>query len=234
MKKPFKTYFGGKESNGVYQTIINHIRPHDVFVEPFGGNFTVSRYLRNSIKAINDINFNVYSNYLLLDKKLDEYCFFNEDYKDFLKNLFELLSLFSQIPCIYFDPPYPLGSRKSSRKVYKHEMTDNDHLEFLAFCNSIKGNCDILISTYPNEMYKKHLKGWYLVEFDGMDRHGKTTEWLFMNYDPEKITELHDARYFGKNANERQFNKRTIKNAVEKLNRLHPILKKEILNRSGS
>lgn len=31
------TYNGGKQGNGVYQNIINHIPPHNVYVAPFAG-----------------------------------------------------------------------------------------------------------------------------------------------------------------------------------------------------
>lgn len=35
--KPFETYFGGKAGSGTYQTIINQIPPHRVYIEPFVG-----------------------------------------------------------------------------------------------------------------------------------------------------------------------------------------------------
>lgn len=231
MNKPFKTYFGGKEASGVYQTIINHIRPHDIFIEAFGGNYTISRKTNHeAFKFIGEIDPEVYRQY----PKNWAYGDFLKgfSYQETVKHAFDYVS---HLPgmfkfCIYFDPPYPLDSRKDNRPRYGHELTGADHVAFLSYAGSIRDKADILISTYPNDLYKETLKEWFLVVFDGCDRHGKTTEWLFMNYDPKAITELHDSSYYGKNFTERQKIKRHIKNTVAKI-RDHPdpIIKREIL-----
>ena len=225
MKKAFKTYFGGKESPGVYQTIINHIRPHRFFAEPFGGNYTVSRMIcEGAAKYINDADPEVFRHY---PASCAPWIFMNWDYKPFCDG-------FLKGPCghkvIYFDPPYPLLSRKSSRKVYRYEMTDQQHEEFLHYAGSIKDKADILISTYPNDLYKEKLSDWYHIEFNGCDRHGKTTEWLFMNYDRTEIVELHDSQYYGEGCTERQRIARHIKNTVRKIqDHPDPIIRAEIL-----
>jgi DNA adenine methylase len=228
MQKPFKTYFGGKEAPGVYQTIINHIRPHHYFAEPFGGNFTISRKINSdAIKYINDIDKQVYKRYEHINERIR---FSNLDYQNFVNEFLCYSCELNFKSVIYFDPPYPLFSRKSSKKVYKHEFELSDHIEFLNFAISKNAFCDILISTYPNELYKESLKDWYLVEFDGCDRHGKTTEWLFMNYNPKEITQLHDARYYGDNFTDRQRISRSVNNTVRKiLNHENPIIKHEII-----
>lgn len=228
MKKPFETYFGGKESPGVYQTIINHIRPHDLFVEPFGGNFAVSRKLNNNaVKFVNDIDFEVYRYYPSCN---ETFSFYNMDYRH-LMELFVEDSIHDR-RVIYFDPPYPLSSISSERVVYSYTFTDKDHVDFLNYANSIKGMYDVLISTYPNELYREMLESWHLVEFDGWSRHGKKTEWLFLNYDPTKITALHDAQFYGENFIERQRIARSIRNTVRKI--LHhpdPVIRNEIIKR---
>lgn len=226
MNKPFETYYGGKEASGVYQTIINHIRPHDVFCEPFGGNYTLSRKMRGgALKLVNDVDFEVYMKYP--HRNSDRILFYGHDYRHFLKE-FGIGRPGKTV--IYFDPPYPLSSRKAARNVYKHEMTDQQHEEFLDYAGSIKSRADILISTYPNAMYEEKLKDWYHVEFSGCDRQGKTTEWLFMNYNPAEITELHDARFYGKNNTERQRIRRQIQNTLRKIKEHpDPIVRAEIL-----
>jgi len=46
------TYFGGKAQEGVYQTIINQIPPHRIYIEPFLGGGAVMRYKRQAEKNI--------------------------------------------------------------------------------------------------------------------------------------------------------------------------------------
>src|SRR5919198_2325026 len=40
------TYPGGKNAPGVYQTIINHMPPHEVYIEPFLGSGAILRLKR--------------------------------------------------------------------------------------------------------------------------------------------------------------------------------------------
>lgn len=228
MKKALKSYFGGKESPGVYQTIINHIRPHDLFVEPFGGNFAVSRKMNNNaVKYIGEIDFQVYIKYPFSDDSLQ---FFNLDYRELI-DLFVEDSGFDR-KVIYFDPPYPLSSIKSKRAVYTCTLSDQEHIDFLNYANSIRGMYDILISTFPNDMYQDLLVDWHLVEFEGWSRHGKTVEWLFLNYNPTEITALHDTRFYGKDFIDRQRISRSIRNTVRKvLHHPDPVIRNEIIKR---
>jgi DNA adenine methylase len=224
--KPFKTYFGGKESAGTYQTIINHIRPFEVLYEPFGGNYAISRRIKKTgIKFVNDIDPAVFKKY----KKIPGFVFENMDYREFLDTYYKTNGIQKQ--CIYFDPPYLLSSRKHKKNVYNFEMDEPGHIEFLNYVISKNFNCDVLISCYPNELYSKYLKGWYKVEFESQTRHGKATEWLFMNYDPKTITELHDFYYYGGDFTERQKIKRIMNNNVRKFKEMNPIFRNEYLKR---
>ena len=223
MKKAFPTYFGGKEASGVFQTIINKIRPHSVFIEAFGGNYTVSRKLNNkAFKIVNDIAKNTFSQY---PENVNNWAFTNYDYQTICDiTLLNGKMIPNFKPCIYFDPPYLLESRKSQQLVYEHEMTVQDHEVFLDYATRLKNKADILISCYPNELYKDTLADWWMIEYQGHDRYSKTTEWLFMNYDPEKITELHDISYYGKDNTDRQRIKRMIENTLRKTQELDPII----------
>lgn len=226
MQKPFKTYFGGKEAPGVYQTIVNYIRPHDLFVEPFGGNFAVSRKMNNrGKKFVGEIDLDVFLRYPPCD---EVFSFFRMDYRDLIE-LFVECSMFDR-RVIYFDPPYPLSTISGGRAVYPYTFTDKDHVDFLNYANSIKEQYDVLISTYPNDLYREMLENWHLVEFEGWSRHGKKTEWLFLNYSPEEITALHDPQFYGKDFIERQRIARSIRNVVRKIvNHPDPVIKAEIL-----
>src|ERR1700693_1648241 len=53
----YSSYFGGKSGPGTYQTIINHIPPHDVFYSLFLGNCGVARHIKPAaFNVYNDID----------------------------------------------------------------------------------------------------------------------------------------------------------------------------------
>ncbi len=80
---------------------------------------------------------------------------------------------------MYLDPPYLHSTRKNY--LYKHEMTDNQHLELLELIKHHPGK--ILISGYDNELYDKFLKGWNKEYKKTTAEKGlKRTEVLWMNY----------------------------------------------------
>jgi DNA adenine methylase len=64
----------------------------------------------------------------------------------------------------YVDPPYPYATRSQKRKGtdlyhgYRHELTDEQHVELLAQCRALKGQ--VILSSYPNELYDRELRGW--------------------------------------------------------------------------
>ncbi len=211
--KPYQSYFGGKGSSGTFQTIINVIRPHNVYIEPYLGNGSIfSNKRKSEYSYLNDISKGVCEKWHeILESKCN---LRNLDAMEYLKIL-KFRTCF-QTTCLYLDPPYPIETRKS-RHRYEHEMTAIQHLELLRYIQELK--CDVLISTYPNEMYANELKDWYLIEFESVTRSGKKAiEHLYLNYNPEEITELHDYRYYGKNFRDRERIKRIAKNLESKIN----------------
>lgn len=56
----------------------------------------------------------------------------------------------------YVDPPYVMGSRDGGRD-YNHELTDEQHIELLAFLQTLKGM--VVLSGYPHPLYDG-LTGW--------------------------------------------------------------------------
>jgi DNA adenine methylase len=88
----------------------------------------------------------------------------------------------------YLDPPYlhATRSRKSRRRgeggvaAYRHEMTDQDHAELLAFLPSVRGM--VVLSGYPHPMYDDALQGWERVQVDAhADGARDRTEVLWLN-----------------------------------------------------
>lgn len=60
---------------------------------------------------------------------------------------------------MYMDPPYVLGSRSADlKKVYAHELTDENHLELLSHVKSMRSM--VVLSGYDHPLYSEALKGW--------------------------------------------------------------------------
>ena len=81
---------------------------------------------------------------------------------------------------IYADPPYLLKTRGG--KQYRHEMTDQDHLDLLDALKQHKGS--VILSGYPSEMYDRELKGWGRITRKSYNQNAEQrTEVLWCNYE---------------------------------------------------
>ncbi len=82
---------------------------------------------------------------------------------------------------IYADPPYLLSTRKGG-KMYKHEMTESDHMELLSALLDHKGT--VMLSGYDNDLYNEYLKRWNKMHFKAQAQNATArTETLWMNFD---------------------------------------------------
>lgn len=80
---------------------------------------------------------------------------------------------------IYADPPYVLSTR--SRKMYQHEMTDQDHIELLETLLQHTG--PVMLSGYDNDIYNTYLHGWRKESTPARaERSLPRTECLWMNF----------------------------------------------------
>lgn len=83
---------------------------------------------------------------------------------------------------IYADPPYLHGTRKNY--LYRHEMTDKEHMELLKALTSHPGK--VLLSGYDSGLYNEMLAGWNKVQKSTLAEGGRRrTETLWMNYNNE-------------------------------------------------
>lgn len=199
------TYPGGKGGAGVYQTIINQMPPHRVYIEPFAGSASVYRMKRPAAQSI------------LIDKApagtadLGEaaapsetavpgaLAIINGDGIAYLQN-----QRCSMDTLIYADPPYVRSARKSARDLYEYEMTDADHIRFL---DAVRAqHCMVMISGYDSPLYAEALSDWRVVTFQAMTRRGLATECLWMNYPAPAA--LHDYTHLGDDYRERERIKR--------------------------
>lgn len=103
---------------------------------------------------------------------------------DFIKALDSADTLF------YCDPPY-LGVTRTAKKVYRHEMTEQDHARLLKCLSKIKGK--FVLSGYDSTLYNAAAltHGWCSVRklIDNKSSSKKVkdvkTEWLWMNFQPK-------------------------------------------------
>lgn len=209
-------YFGNKGVLGLYQAIINIIPPHDIYIEPFLGSGQIMKKKAPCIHS-----FGVDLERYLIDKS---------DYRD--HQSIELICgdgikfireyPFTGKEVVYCDPPYPHSTR--SKKRYKHDLTDHEHI---AICELIKGiEARVIISTYPNEIYDKHLAEWNHFELQVSTHGGIRTEQVWYNYD---LAEAHFHTFAGKNFTDRQRIKRKAERWAKKYSKLPPQERQAIL-----
>ncbi len=223
--KGIETYNGGKGGAGTYQNIINEIRPHRNLVIPFLGHCAITR----NIKRAAGITVGVDASREIVEKweamnfswiHLHHGCGMNYLEKISKQNLDNTV--------IYLDPPYPDMSRMDpKRRLYEHEMSIEDHERLLNIILEIK--CDVLISTYGNDLYSEKLKNWRLKTFNSMTRGGLATEFLYMNYkNPDCV--LHDYKYIGNDFRERERIRKKVNRWAKGLQRLPGYERNAILN----
>jgi DNA adenine methylase len=241
------SYFGGKSGSGTYQTIINQIPPHRVYVELFGGMLGILRHKRHAkYSVVVEKDSRLMATYTAkfglrkitdLDDILRKMevggigkdCF-EADVFDFFDDHRSFTLMDKEDTFVYADPPYPLHTRSSDTK-YRHELTDEEHVELLNLLNMFN-HAKVAFSTYPNDIYYEYFMGrynWRFIEFESQTRHGKAIEQLWMNY-PEP-TELHDYRHLGSDYRERERITRKLKRWEAKFSELAPLEQKAMISR---
>ena len=81
---------------------------------------------------------------------------------------------------IYADPPYLLETRGG--KQYRHEMTEQDHLDLLEALKQHRGY--VILSGYPSEMYDRELQGWSVIHRKSYNQNSEQrTEVLWCNFE---------------------------------------------------
>ncbi len=77
----------------------------------------------------------------------------------------------------YVDPPYVHDTRYSGAKsgrIYRHEMSDQDHEELLKVLLELEGK--VIVSGYPSEIYNDYLANWKRVETTARISSGRGTD----------------------------------------------------------
>jgi DNA adenine methylase len=125
---------------------------------------------------------------------------------------------------VYCDPPYLAGTL-SSRARYRHVLTDEQHSELLSTIGELP--CRVMISGYWSELYAGGLRRWNSIRYQAMTRGGMAEEWCWFNFEPP--TALHDYRYLGETAHQRQDLKRMVASWTGKLEKMPPLKKQALL-----
>lgn len=88
----------------------------------------------------------------------------------------------------YCDPPY-VHSARVSTKDYRHEMSDDDHVELAEALCGIEGRA--VISGYDSDLYNELFRGWRRAERDVATnvtrRGGRRMEVIWRNFDMPEL-----------------------------------------------
>lgn len=187
-------YFGSKATVGLCQAIIALMPPHDTYIEThLGGGAIMQRKpaaLRNIGIDLDPQALQDFSGPYPIEKV-------NACAHAFLAG-FD----FQGRELVYSDPPY-LHATRTSRRRYRFEYQEADHLELLARLQTLP--CSVILSGYPSALYDEQLTGWRSLEVQVMIQGRVRTEKLWFNFTPDRV---HWPRYAGKNFTDRQRIKR--------------------------
>lgn len=226
--RAYQHYFGGKSGNGTYQTIINNIPPHDIFMSLYLGNCGIVRHIKEAkFNLLNDIDPEVMQNWGKLQLP-SWYKLTNHSALSIIERINDFIPPGIGSVFIFLDPPYRKDSRKCQADIYKFEVDEKHHTDLLSQINAIKRH-KVMITHYPDPVYDAALKHWNKVDFYSMTRNGIALERMYMNYDLIDNL-LHDYSYIGKDFREREAFERIRKNLSKKLKRLPDALRNAIIS----
>lgn len=211
-------YDGGK--GRCFQRIINLMPPHQLYVEPFVGGGAVLRHKRPATRSIGlDLDPRPINRLkkVSLDGPVELLC---TDALEFLAS-----QVFDGETLIYADPPY-LPATRRRRRVYRYEMTEEDHERLLLIL--LQQPCFVMISGYPSSLYDDMLSNWRTTSFAGTSHVGRRTELVWTNYEPP--SRLHDYRFLGNTFRERERVRRLVGRWRRRLESLPPPEREAILH----
>jgi DNA adenine methylase len=173
--RPILRWHGGKWVLAPW--IIAHFPPHRIYVEPFGGAFSVGlRKPRTYAEIWNDLPEGLAFAVerlrgVVIESRPALQVMATHDGPDTLH---------------YVDPPYSHETRARANRrpdsggVYRHEMTGDEHVELLTFLRGLRGM--VVLSGYPLDVYDALLPDWRRVEREALaDGALPRTEVLWIN-----------------------------------------------------
>jgi|SRR5581483_1967369 len=197
-------YPGGKGGVGVYQTIINSIPTHEVYIEAFLGGGSILLHKRPAKKNIGiDVDERVVRAWsqspipsleVIKGNAIDILNKWNWQNDDPRQTL------------VYCDPPYLRETRSSARRIYRYDFSSvAEHIRLIQTLIGLP--CMVMLSGYWSPLYDRMIGHWRHLVFRSKNRAGATTlEYVWMNFPPP--ASLHDYRYLGSGFRERERIKR--------------------------
>ena len=191
-------YFGSKATMGLCQPIIALMPPHDTYIETHLGGGAI---MQRKPPARHNIGIDIDPHPLQAFS-----CHYSVEKVQACAHQFLAEFDFQGRELIYSDPPY-LHSTRTSKRRYRFEYEEHDHLELLECLKSLP--CNVILSGYPSALYDEQLSGWRSMELQVMNQGGVRTEKLWFNFTPDRV---HWPSYAGKNFTDRQRIKRKAAN----------------------
>jgi len=248
-------YPGGKNGSGVFQTIINLMPPHEVYIEPFLGAGAILRLKRPASTNIGiDIDPEVIRYWKAAASRktgMQSSSVRNGErrrrLKDDRRQYLQLASL--EIPegpgefkFVCHDSLEVLRSKvwqpntliycdppylRSTRTHGAQYAFEMTDIQHIELIALLRElPCKVMLSGYSSALYAKALKGWNATAFQATTRGKPAAEWLWCNFD--RPVELHDYRFLGEDFRERERIKRKKKRWIGKLERM-PLLERQAL-----
>lgn len=242
-------YPGSKGADGVWQTILNNIPPHDTWIEAFAGSAVITRRKKLAgcslvIDSDADVCRGLVESFGGRDEGQAAFAFGRPDLDnsgqtaargvtvicdDAIRWLTRNKAKLNERTVVYCDPPYLFATRTGGRRRrYGHEFGEEYlHGELLAGLLKLSAlKVKILISGYRHGLYDAMLDAWRRVDY-GVSAHGSPrTESLWCNF--AEPGELHDYRVVGGDFRERERLKRKRQRWVARLHRM-PALERSVL-----
>ncbi len=218
-----KSYPGGKNGSGVYQSLINLMPPHDVYIESFLGAGAVLRHKRPAARSIG-IDLDPAALARWRGDEVPGLKLMHGDARTILPGCIAASGAGGSRTLVYCDPPYLLSTRRAHRRIYRCEiLSDKAHSGLLKLFVALP--CMVMVSGYRSELYDKALASWRRAEFYTTNRAGaRVLECVWMNY-PEPDA-LHDYQFLGDGFRERARIKKKKDRWKAKLERM-PVLERQ-------
>lgn len=225
-------YPGGKNAPGTYHKLINQVPPHHTRIDACMGSGALLRLMRPAAlnigidpdrRAIQMVR--AATAMMPVEYPGSRFRFVCADALAWLRSYKWRGGEF-----VYFDPPYLMETRASSRPIYRFEWTDEQHRDFLKLITGeLPAGVNVMVSGYHSDLYAEALATWRRFEFEAMTRAGSTaTEVVWCNY-PEPF-ELHDYRFLGSDYRKREDLKRKKLRWVARLRRMSPLERGALLD----